>query len=223
MEAWIQRIFLISLGAIATVPVLAQSERAGSEGNQSRSVLDQIITPDMERRVIEEDILDRENFELGLYTGVLSVEDFGSNSVTGIRFAYHVSEDFFLEAAYAQSTLQETSFERLSGSTPLLTDEQRDLTYYNLSIGYNIFPGEVFIGKNWAFNTALYLIAGAGNTSFADEEHFTYNIGGGLRLFLTDWIALHADVRDHIFSHDLLGEDTTTQNLEAHLGLTLFF
>lgn len=225
MEAWIQRIFLIGLASLVSISV-SVSVSAQEENNRrgkGSSVLDQIITPDMERRVIKEDILDRENFELGLYTGVLSVEDFGSNSVTGIRFAYHVTEDFFLEAAYAQSTLQETSFERLSGSTPLLTDDQRELTYYNLSIGYNIFPGEVFIGKDWAFNTAFYLIAGAGNTSFADEEHFTYNLGGGLRFFLTDWVALHADVRDHIFSHDLLGEDTTTQNLEAHLGFTLFF
>ncbi|MEX1033098.1 MAG: outer membrane beta-barrel domain-containing protein [Cellvibrionaceae bacterium] len=220
MEAWIQRIFLIALPWALLAPAHAQDEQP--EGG-SRSVLDQIITPDMERRVIEEDALDRENFELGLYTGVLSVEDFGSNDVTGIRFAYHVTEGFFLEAVLAQSTLRETSFERLSGSAPLLTDEQRELTYYNLSIGYNIFPGEVFIGKNWAFNTSLYVIAGAGNTSFADEEHFTYNFGGGLRFFLTDWIALHVDMRDHIFSHDLLGEELTTHNLEAHMGFTLFF
>jgi outer membrane beta-barrel protein len=220
VEAWIQRIFLIALSCFVTTPALAQDE---NENTERVSVLDRIITPDMERRVIEEDILDRENFEVGLYAGVLSVEDFGSNNVSGIRFAYHVTEDFFLEAAVAQSELQETSFERLSGSAPLLTDSQRELTYYNLSIGYNILPGEVFIGENWAFNTAFYLIAGAGNTAFADEEHFTYNVGGGLRFFLTDWMTLHTDVRDHIFSHDLLGEEITTHNLEAHFGFTIFF
>lgn len=189
----------------------------------TRSVLDRIITPDMERREIEEDELDTEDFEIGFFAGVINVEDFGSNSAGGIRFAYHVTEDFFLEASYAQTTLKETSFERLSGSTPLFTDEQREMTYYNLAIGYNIFPGEVFIGENWAFNTSFYVIAGAGNTSFADEEHFTITFGGGLRFLVTDWMAFHVDVRDYIFTHDLLGEEQTTNNLEASMGLTVFF
>lgn len=217
MENWIQRIFLSGLLCYAATALAQDDEQDGG------TVLDKIITPDMERRTIEQDVLDTEDFEIGVYGGIINVEDFGSNSVAGIKIAYHVTEDFFLETAFAQTTLQETSFERLSGSTPLFTDEQRKLTYYNLSIGYNIFPGEVYIGKNWAFNTSFYIIAGAGNTSFADEEHFTYNFGGGLRFYLTDWLAWHADVRDHIFSHDLLGEEITIQNIEAHLGLTIFF
>lgn len=226
MENRIKRLFLTGLTSSLCVfaclssPVFAQDD---SEENSSDSVLDKIITPDMERRVIEEDILDNEDFEIGFYAGVLSVEDFGSNAVAGLRIAYHVTEDFFLEGTYAQSTLQETSFERLSGSTPLFTEEQRELSYYNIAFGWNVLPGEIFIGENWAFNSSFYLILGAGSTSFADEQHFTYSIGGGLRIALTDWLSFHVDMRDHIFSHDLLGEDITTQNLEAHLGLTVFF
>lgn len=224
METWSKHIFLGTLTLGLTLGLnntaLAQDSDADA-GNDS--VLDQIITPDMERRVVEEDQLDNEDFEIGFYAGVLSVEDFGTNSVAGIRMAYHVTEDFFLEGSFAQSTLGETSFERLSGSSPLFTEDQRDLTYYNLSIGWNMLPGEVFIGKNWAFNTAFYAVIGAGSTSFADEDHFTYSFGGGLRMSLTDWLAFHVDMRDYIFSHDLLGEDITTQNLEMSMGLTIFF
>lgn len=227
MENWIHRVLLtLVASSFFALPSLLHAQEAEPQEtirSDENAVLDQIITPDMERREIEEDILDREDFEIGVFAGILSVEDFGSNTVTGVRLAYHVTEDFFLETTYAQSTLQETSFERLSGSTPLFTDEQRELSYYNLSVGYNILPGEVFIGSNWAFNSNVYVLLGAGNTSFADEEHFTYSFGAGMRIFLTDWLALHADVRDHIFSHDLLGEEITTQNLEVHMGLTLFF
>lgn len=218
MEIWVQRILL----GLVVLPSCFLAAPALGQGTEA-SVLDRVITPDMERRVIEEDVLDQENFEVGVFTGILNVEDFGSNGVSGLRLSYHVTEDFFLEVSAGQSTLGETSFERLSGSAPLLTSEQRDLSYYNLSMGYNILPGEVFIGKDWAFNSAFYLIAGAGNTSFADEEHFTYNLGGGLRFYLTDWLALHADVRDHIFDHDLLGEELRTHNLETSLGFTIFF
>jgi hypothetical protein len=35
--------------------------------------------------------------------------------------------------------------------------------------------------------------------------------------------ALQADVRDHVFSLDLLGKRQSTQNLEVTAGLTFFF
>jgi hypothetical protein len=30
-------------------------------------------------------------------------------------------------------------------------------------------------------------------------------------------------MRDHVFEHDLLGEDQVVNNLEAHAGITFFF
>lgn len=223
MENRFKFFLLVIAPVLSAIALNCNAQGSHDEEEESTSVLDQIITPDLERRTIEDDVLDNEDFEIGLYAGVLSFEDFGSNTVAGIRIAYHVTEDFFLETTVAQSTLQETSFERLSGSTPLFTDEQREMLYYNMSVGYNILPGEIFIGENWAFNSTFYMVVGAGNTDFGDESHFTLSIGGGLRLFLTDWMALHIDMRDYILTHDLLGEEITINNLEAHLGLTVFF
>jgi len=216
METWLKRLLL-------TVALSALSLIANAADTQTRSVLDKIITPNLERRDPVSPNIDTEDFELGFYAGIINVEDFGSNTVTGLRLAYHISEDFFAEANYAQSTLQETSFERLSGSTQLLSDEQRELNYYNLSLGYNLLPGEIFIGKDWSFNSAIYLLAGVGNTNFADDDYFTYNAGIGLRLLATDWLALHFDVRSHIYEHELLGEAQTVFNLESHAGVTFFF
>lgn len=199
--------------------LLAQED----DEEEGDSVLDQIITPDLERREIDDDILDNEDFEVGLYAGVLSFEDFGSNSAAGIRFAYHVTEDIFLETTVGTSTLGESSYERFGGVLGPFSDEQREVLYYNIAFGYNILPGEIFIGSNWAFNSNFYVVAGIGNTDFGDESHFTFTFGGGLRLFLTDWMAMHVDMRDHILTHDILGEEITINNLEANLGLTVFF
>ena len=52
----------------------------------------------------------------------------------------------------------------MSGGAELITDSERTMTYYNLNLGYNILPGEVFIGEGRAYNTNLYLIAGLGST-----------------------------------------------------------
>ena len=47
--------------------------------------------------------------------------------------------------------------------------------------------------------------------------------GAGYRLLLTDKIAAHLDVRDHVFQNDLLGYQKTVHNLESTLGVTTYF
>jgi outer membrane beta-barrel protein len=182
-----------------------------------------VIEPDIERREIDTAKIDTEDFEVGILAGQLSVEDFGVNTVAGARFAYHITEAFFVELAAAKSDTERTSFERLSGAAQLLTDSEREYSYYNLSLGYNIFPGESFIGKNRALNTTTYLIGGVGKTTFAGDDRFTLNLGMGIRLMPLDWFAVHADVRDHIFDIDLLGQEKTAHNIEATIGVTFFF
>lgn len=220
MESRFQRIFLARCGLLGLCACLLTP--LGAYAQDDDDDLGQIITPDLERREIKEDMIDSENFEVGGYFGLLSIEDFGSNEVSGIAVAYHVTEDFFLEAAYGVSRTEKTSYELLSGGVELLTDEERDLRYYNLSLGYNVFPGQIYIHK-WSFNTRIYLIAGAGNTEFASKEYFTYNVGAGLRFFATDWFSFDLSMRNHAFSHELFGESKDTNNLEARLGLSIFF
>ncbi len=183
----------------------------------------QVVNPEVERREIDIAAIDTEEFEIGLYGGLLSVEDFGVNSVLGLRFAYHISPAIFVEAAYARSTTTKTSYERLSGAAALLTDRERELDYYNVSFGYNLLPGEAFIGRHRAYNTALYLISGIGNTRFAGNDHRTINLGVGYRFLLTDSIALHLDARDYMFETDLLGENKRTHNLETSGSVTVYF
>jgi len=101
--------------------------------------------------------------------------------------------------------------------------EDRTVTYYNLNLGYNVLPGEVFIGEGRAYNTHFYLIAGLGSTNFADDDRFTVNFGAGFRFLLTDSVAIRLDFRDHLFDSDILGREKTTHNLEGTIGVTMFF
>lgn len=225
MESRLQHIFLnpklgkwfFGLGLILSCAVPAWAAQP------AELELEPLVVREPERRDVDVDALDSENFEIGAYGGIMQIEDFGSDTVVGVRAAYHVTEDFFVEGTYGQTTLGQTSFELLSGGSPLLTDEERDLTYYNVSIGWNVFPGESFIGGNWAFKGGLYFVAGAGSTEFGGDDLFTINAGFGYRLIATDWLALHMDVRDHYFESDLLGSMEAKHNLEFSGGLTIFF
>jgi outer membrane beta-barrel protein len=183
----------------------------------------QVIDPEVERREVKEPAIDREDWEFGAFAGIMSIEDFGTDLSYGLTLAYHFTEGFFVEAAAVYSRAGYTSFEVLSGDAELISDDERDLYYYNLSLGYNILPGEVFLGEGRAYNTALYVIAGLGSTTFAGDDRFTVNVGAGYRFLLTDAVALHLDFRDHLFDIDVIGEEKTAHNLEATLGVTVFF
>jgi len=180
-----------------------------------------VILPELDRRDIKVDKIDSENIEIAAYAGILSIEDFDSDFFLGARAALHLSEHFFVEASYGAASGDKTSFEELAGAQ-LITNDDRDFTFWDVSLGWNAFPGEAWLmGKAYASN--FYFIAGAGRTEFGGDKWMTVNIGAGYRLFVTDWMALRIDVRDHIFNRDLFGEDDQTNNVEISSGMSFFF
>jgi outer membrane beta-barrel protein len=181
-----------------------------------------VIEPEVERRTVKVPRIKSQDIELGGYLGTLNIEDFGAHRVFGIQAAYHVTEDFFLQAEYGRSKAGRTSFETLSNIS-LLTDNERWFKYYDMSVGYNFLPGEVFIGRNHAMTSSFYILAGVGATDFGGDSKFTGNFGAGYKVLPMDWIAVHVAVEDRVFNSDLLGVNKLASNLEAHLGLTVFF
>ena len=226
MESRIRVLFLI----IATISLsgCAATKNLFGLGNEeapppSAEAPGQVIDAEVERREIKEPKIDREDFEIGAFAGILSIEDFGTDLSYGLRLAYHLTEGFFVEGTAGASRAGLTSFEILSGGAPIMTDSERDYYYYNLNLGYNILPGEVFFGEGRAYNSGLYLIGGLGSTRFAGDDRFSVNFGVGYRFLLNDSVALRLDFRDHLYDIDILGEEKTVHNLEGHLGFTVFF
>jgi len=198
----------------------ADSEADTDEADQAPP---RVIDPQVTRRKVKVPRIDTENIEIGGVFGALSIEDFGTNPVYGVTAAYHVTEDFFFQAEAGRSTAGKTSFETLGGNVQLLTGDERQFTYYNLALGYNFLPGEVFLGRGLAMTSGFYLLGGIGSVDFAGDQRFTVSFGAGYRVLPTDWLAIHVRMQDRIFDSDLLGESKLTNNLEANIGLTVFF
>lgn len=180
-----------------------------------------VIDPELDRREIVRPAVDTEDWEVGAFTGLLSVEDFGTEPLYGLRVAFHATEDLFLEGRYARSTIRDTSFRRIGA--PLFDTEKEDVTAYDLSVGLMVLPGEVFLGTRWARTSGVYLNFGVGRVEFADRDSISYALGFGLKVLPTDWLSLRLEARDTIFDSDLLGENEWKHNFEINLGFGVFF
>lgn len=217
MASRIWRIVLMASLVTTAMPVMAEEPADLTAGEGA------VLDPRIERRRVKEAAIDAENFEVGGFAGLISLQDFGVSSLVGAQFAYHISEDTFFEATVASAKGEETSFEKLSAGVQLLDDDERDFLAWHFNVAYQILPGEAFMGSRRAFNTGLYLSGGAGSTEFAGDNRFTLNLGVGYRVLLTDWLSARMEVRDYIFEIDTFGEDQVTQNLAWTLGVSGFF
>src|SRR6187402_1578370 len=103
----------------------AAEEPVAVEADETTSAPPSVIEPEVQRRKVKVAAIDAENIEVGAYFGALSIEDFGTGNVYGVRAAYHVTEDFFFEANVGKSKAGETSYETLGGDVQLLTDAER--------------------------------------------------------------------------------------------------
>jgi outer membrane beta-barrel protein len=192
---------------------------AADEPEKRPAVIDQQVV----RRKVKVPKIDASNIEIGGRYGEISIEDFGAVPLAGLQLDYHVTEDFFFEATYGRAKAGKTSFETLNGNVQLLTDAERQFTYYSLGLGYNFLPGEVFIGRKLAMTSSLYLVGGIGSVKFAGQQNFAVNFGAGFRVLPTDWLAIHIGMEDLVFKSDLLGVDRLKNNLQGHIGATVFF
>lgn len=200
---------------------LAAEENSESEDETSIKNL-KIFEPQVERREVDRDAIDTEDWELGIHYGIISIEDFGVSEMVSYSVAYHVTEDFFLALNYGETTAGKTSYETLTDNAEIIPDP-RTYTHYSLALGFNILPGEGFMGKNLAFTSAFYILAGLGNTDFAGNSYSTVMLGAGYQVLFNDWLALHVAVKDNFYDTDLLGIAKTVNDLEISTGFTVFF
>jgi outer membrane beta-barrel protein len=208
---------LLAAGSAAaqTTPPAGGTGAAGPTG--------QVIVPQVERRDVKLPRFASRDISVGLFAGTYATQNFGTSAVSGLRLGYHITEDVFVEATYASTKVSDEDFRQIFPNGGIFPSPTQRLNYYNVVAGYNVLPGEVFFGRTRAKISQGYLVAGVGSTDFAGQKRQTISAGFGLRVVFTDWLAVQADVRDHVYSLDLLGKRRNTHNLEVTAGLTVFF
>jgi len=180
------------------------------------------INPDVERRDIVLPKIDTEDFELGVYAGVLSVEDFGANLMWGMKAIFHITEDFFLNGNVSYSEIDDENLRRLN--LPIFGESKtRKVRDQSLLLGWNVLPGEAFFTDSYVFTSSLYILFGVGTINFDSEDYFTLTGGVGFKILPTDWLALSVESRISEYESSILGYKKHSHNTELSMGVSVFF
>jgi len=205
---------LVAAALSAAVAMPASAQQAPASG--------QVVVPEVDRRDVKLPRIPSKDIEVGVMLGSYGTQNFGTSLVGGLRLGYHITEDFFVEGTYGSTKVNDDNYRQvLPGG--LFPTGKETLKYMSLSAGANVLPGEIFIGRNNAKASQVYVLGGIGSTKFIDQRKQTFHLGVGLKVLLAERMAVRVDMRDHIFSLDLLGKRERTQNLELTAGVSYFF
>ena len=208
MDYWFQRIFLIAKGAVLGVALGYSPAPLADVGDASG--------PSPDARSI-----DTEYFDVGVFTGVLNIEDFSSELLIGVNATFNADENFFMQLNYLQTDSSSSSFEESQGE--LFSGDDRVFRHFDFLVGYNLLQGEHFFSQPTAKLSSLYLVAGIGDTDFGGESGFNYTVGLGYQMMLTRDILLRVDYRNYIYKTNLIGDDKFTNNTQLSAGVSYLF
>lgn len=223
MKYWLTCSLLLGCTAFslhATAQRIGDINEVEEESETDKSV--RIIEPDKTVTTAQAAAIDTERFELGFYTGFLAVEDFNTNPIFGLSFAYHVAVDWLVMADYGVSQVSRASFEELSGGN-FLAKADYDFETFSFIGGYRLLKGRSFFGKHAKFNSDIYALAGVGSVQFAGEDNVSLIFGASYRTVLTDWLTVNLDFKNHHVERNFLNDSKRTNNLGLTFGVNALF
>jgi outer membrane beta-barrel protein len=124
---------------------------------------------------------------------------------------------------YGTSTVGNPTYEATGLLGNSLSEKGYDFNYVSLLGGYNVLSGRSFLGKNYKFNSAIYLLAGVAQVDFADASENGLVVGVSYRAVITDWLTMNLDLSDIVLNRIYLNEEKKTNNAEMRIGVNFLF
>lgn len=176
-----------------------------------------IVKPDTEQDLIKDADIENTSMSLGIYTGLISYENFNTNYLVGLYFSYPFDEHVFVEAEFGMSGINDTEYRSIG--LALFSEEETDVQFYTVLVGYNLLPGEVYWSRDKTMISIFYVIAGVGSVSFDNNDYVSVQFGAGFKMELDKNKSIRFEARDRLFDTDILGTDKLTNNVGIHLGI----
>ena len=182
------------------------------------------ITPEKKAPKVNSAKIDTERFELGVYAGFLSIENFDVNSLIGLQGTFHINSRLMANVYYGQSDSARARFEREVGDdSNFIADREDGFRYVAAGISYNVLNARSFSGSKRKYDSYISIDTAIESVDFAGESNIGLMIGTTYKTVVTDWFTVNINLKDHIVEREFLGESNLTQNLELSVGLNFLF
>jgi outer membrane beta-barrel protein len=192
-------LLLILLGARVAVAAEAPSEGA---------CIDDTVKADLDakrrRRSAKERLVQKTNrHELGVRVGEYVSDIFDTTYVVGGLYAYHLTEDFAVEASGAYTRITSQGGPELERIFSVLGGQKRTSLLFFSNLVWSPLHAKMQTGASIQ-HFDVNLTAGAGVVDSALSSGIAGNAGIGFMFTLGRAMALRLDVRDYIYRQELL-------------------
>lgn len=199
---------LLSRGASAEEPCLDDSAALGENGAR--------------KGVQKRDFLKRLRLELTAWGGFFAADLLSTSYAYGGAVAFYPVEDWGLEVSLVV--------------TPMTLGVEKPLTQF--------FAGQVFkeslafivmgnvlwspihlkmrVSDRGIIHGDVFFALGGGDTINPTVQGATFDVGIGMKIYPSKWVAIRFDLRDYIMLQEAVGVQRVTNNLVGTLGFSVF-
>lgn len=188
--------------------------------------IDENVRADLFAKRKRRDVRDRlfqqtNRHELTVLGGYYSSDLFDGTYVVGGAYAYHMTEDFAIEAHAALTHIASSAGTELEQLYVVLGTKNRREILYHADLVWDPAHGKLRLGGAIR-HFDLYVAAGAGVIDSVLSSDIAGNAALGLKFFIGRAMAIRIDVRNYVYRQQLLARKEWVDDVTTTLGLSLF-
>lgn len=219
-------------GGSTAVDPGAAAAAAGSSAASEAAVedadacIDENVKADLFAKRKRRDVRDRlfqqtNRHELTALGGYYASDLFDGTYVVGGAYAYHMTEDFAIEAHAALTHIASSAGTELEQRYVVLGTKSRREILYHADLVWDPAHGKLRIGGAIR-HFDLYFAAGAGVIDSVLSNDIAGNAAVGLKFFLGRAMAIRIDVRNYVYRQQLLARKEWVNDVTSTIGLSVF-
>jgi outer membrane beta-barrel protein len=187
--------------------------------------IDQEVKADLDAKRRTRSVRDRlvqktNRHELILRGGHYVSDMFDATWVAGGAYAYHLTEDFAVEASGAYTRLTSAGGPQLERAFFVLEGRDQGALQFFTNLVFSPLHGKLQAGAS-IVHFDLSVTAGAGVVDSPLSSGIAGNVGLGLGFFLGKAVTVRLDIRDYVYRQQLLARKLLVNDLAAMLGVGL--
>jgi len=226
---------LAALLALTAAPARAEEQQAAAGKSEADTTaadpeadacIDENVKADLFAKRKRRDVRDRlfqqtNRHEVTALGGYYVSDLFDATWVAGAAYAYHMTEDFSVEAQGAITHIGSQSEIALEQNFSVLAGKPRRELIFDADLVWDPAHGKLRLGGAIQ-HFDLYVAAGAGVIDSVLSSDIAGNAAVGLKFFMGRAMAFRIDVRSYVYRQQLLAKKEWVNDVTSTLGLSFF-